>query len=418
MHMHERYDEERASDILNTVRSFMRHLATRLSEPEVFPLIFLKAQSAPSGVIPRLCLTRSINEAFRLFGVVTFCFSFFCHADYPDLSCRKPLSSDAAKALIGDNRRTGKWASALQKRFLTVVEACCPEPMRWFGRLSIWLGNIGKRTRINNALSSYFFFSAFYHIFRERVISFSSALMRSSNAVCASRAARDFFLQFYDRRVAGHSIVNILQSLSRRSNAVLSAPNPARVSPIMTHPSKAVGTLRVKSAQRHLRRYSDLFEPPFYEYGPSLTLGVRAAGDSCLIGEPLVPCHLAPQRLRAARHSRRAERGCCSESRTPTDTVQVLFLTVLINAAHTALKHAEIVLDRIGVHVAAHIFASGVLHPLMPVRVANRVIKRAFIGVQHGAGSKVLRQKCAARCLGSPRSVERAHGPAALAQGQ
>jgi hypothetical protein len=32
MHLHERYDEERATDILNSVRAFMRHLATRLQE--------------------------------------------------------------------------------------------------------------------------------------------------------------------------------------------------------------------------------------------------------------------------------------------------------------------------------------------------------------------------------------------------
>jgi hypothetical protein len=36
MHMHERYDEERATDIFNNVRGFMRHLATKLSEPDVF----------------------------------------------------------------------------------------------------------------------------------------------------------------------------------------------------------------------------------------------------------------------------------------------------------------------------------------------------------------------------------------------
>jgi hypothetical protein len=33
-HLHERYDEERAEEIFNSVKAFMKHLATRLSEPD------------------------------------------------------------------------------------------------------------------------------------------------------------------------------------------------------------------------------------------------------------------------------------------------------------------------------------------------------------------------------------------------
>ena len=32
-HLHERYDEERAEDIFNGVKAFMKHLAERLAEP-------------------------------------------------------------------------------------------------------------------------------------------------------------------------------------------------------------------------------------------------------------------------------------------------------------------------------------------------------------------------------------------------
>ena len=71
-------------------------------------------------------------------------------------------------------------------------------------------------------------------------------------------------------------------------------------------------------------------------------------------------------------------------------TMKMLFLTVLVNALHSALENRERAFNRIGVNVASHIFACEWRHRLMRGKIRYGVaIEAAFVGVQRG-----LRGRC------------------------
>lgn len=90
--------------------------------------------------------------------------------------------------------------------------------------------------------------------------------------------------------------------------------------------------------------------------------------------------------------------------------MQVFFLAVLINAAHSALEHTEIALDCIGVDIAAYIFASGMFDGFMARDVQERaIVKVALVGVQHALASNVIDHDLANSGLTGNRHMKRAH---------
>ena len=62
--------------------------------------------------------------------------------------------------------------------------------------------------------------------------------------------------------------------------------------------------------------------------------------------------------------------------------VKMFFLAVLIDALHPAFEDRECALNRIGVNIAANIFASGMLHGFMRGKMLiGTEVETAFIGV-------------------------------------
>ena len=120
------------------------------------------------------------------------------------------IANRTSKNFLGasPNHRTRK----LQYRFETLLIASCTYAMKRLGRLSLWFQRIGERWGTRNQLlkivafllsvppfkASHFFFKLAYSIQQRRL-----------RLACSE----DFFLKFYDRRIATGSVVNILQSL-------------------------------------------------------------------------------------------------------------------------------------------------------------------------------------------------------------
>ena len=103
-------------------------------------------------------------------------------------------------------------ALKLKYRFDATLITTCTYAMKRFGRLSIWFQRIGQRCAATSQLlqlialllsipcfkASHFFFKLAYAVQQRRL-----------RLACNE----DFFLKFYDRRIASGSIVNVLQSL-------------------------------------------------------------------------------------------------------------------------------------------------------------------------------------------------------------
>jgi hypothetical protein len=100
------------------------------------------------------------------------------------------------------------WYSC-QKRFLPACIAVCAYLMRRFGSLSLWFQNVSKSGpgffQLISLLLSFPCFKA-SHFFFKLAYTFQQRRLRR---LCGEK----FFLQFYDRRVATGSIVDVLQSL-------------------------------------------------------------------------------------------------------------------------------------------------------------------------------------------------------------
>ncbi len=100
--------------------------------------------------------------------------------------------------------------AVLQRFYLSILVAICAGPMRRFGAASIWLQHIRECpvpdifTLIAGLLSipcfevSHFFFKIAYMLNQRRLM-----------LLCS----KDFFLEFYDRRVASGRVIDVLQSL-------------------------------------------------------------------------------------------------------------------------------------------------------------------------------------------------------------
>lgn len=124
----------------------------------------------------------------------------------------------------------------LQYRFLAVLVALCTQPMRWFGRLSIFLTNIGERTSPDVFKLVFFLLSTpcfqFGHFFFKLACFFNQA----DCACCASRIFSWSFITAALRRVASSMSFNPFA----KSKAVLMAPRPANTSATMAFPPREI----------------------------------------------------------------------------------------------------------------------------------------------------------------------------------
>src|ERR1035438_10379181 len=63
--------------------------------------------------------------------------------------------------------------------------------------------------------------------------------------------------------------------------------------------------------------------------------------------------------------------------------LKMLFATMLVDANHAALEHAEVAFCRVGMHIATSIFFGGMVHRLMRGELfAERAIQPGLIGMQ------------------------------------
>jgi hypothetical protein len=74
--------------------------------------------------------------------------------------------------------------------------------------------------------------------------------------------------------------------------------------------------------------------------------------------------------------------------------MQVPFGTVLINALHSALKHAEIAFHSVRIDVAAHVFLLFMAYEVMLRKLStNRLIVSAFVSNQPRFPRNILAEK-------------------------
>lgn len=108
----------------------------------------------------------------------------------------------------------GRANLGLEYACLTILEACCAKPMRWFGALCLFFQGISQRLMISGnrlqlipLLLSFPCFEASHFFFKLGYAFQSRKLLLAGG--------EDLFLKFYNRRVADGSVVDVLQSLRR-----------------------------------------------------------------------------------------------------------------------------------------------------------------------------------------------------------
>jgi len=95
--------------------------------------------------------------------------------------------------------------------------------------------------------------------------------------------------------------------------------------------------------------------------------------------------------------------------------VQVLFSTMLVGAAHTALEDGEIALDGVGVDITTDVLFSGMLDALVSGEgLADFSVEAAFVGVERAFNSDVLSDQFRNIDLGSLLNVKGTDGTATL----